>query len=96
MKATLLICCVLAVALPGLSCAPEPGQSISLTEGSLWISVTEVDSGVMIENLSGVACIVFVDSGEGEQQFELALGESITVTGITEPIEVSVVSSATN
>jgi len=50
----------------------------------------------MIENLSGVACIVFVDSGEGEQQFELALGESITVTGITEPIEVSVVSSATS
>ena len=91
MKATFLICCVLAVALSGLSCAPEPGQSISLTEGSLSISVTEVDSGVMIENLSGVACIAFVNSPEGEQRFELAVGENVTVTDISQPIEVSAV-----
>jgi len=29
---------------------------------------------------------------EGEQQFELAVGQNTTVTGISQPIEVSVVS----
>lgn len=58
------------------------------------ISVTEVDNGVMIENVGNVACLVFVSSPEGEQQFELAVGESVTVSDITKPIEVSAVSSA--
>ena len=79
MKATLLICCILALALVGLSCAPE---------ATLEISVTEVDNGVMIQNVGNVACIVFVTSPEGEQQFELAVGESVTVTDIARPIEV--------
>ena len=82
MKATFLICCVLALALLGLSCAPE---------GTLEISVTEVDDGVMIENVGNVACLVFVSSPEGEQQFELAVNESVTVTNISQPIEVSAV-----
>ena len=60
------------------------------------ISVTEVDNGVMIENVGNVDCLVFVSSPEGEQQFELAVGESVTVTGIIKPIEVSAVSSATS
>jgi len=60
----------------------------------LEISVTEVDNGVMIENVGNVACLVFVSSPEGEQQFELAVGESVTVSDITKPIEVSAVSSA--
>jgi len=82
MKATFLICCVLALALLGLSCAPE---------GTLEISVTEVDDGAMIENVGNVACLVFVSSPEGEQQFELAVNESVTVTNISQPIEVSAV-----
>ena len=55
------------------------------------ISVTEVDKGVMIENVGNVACIVFVTSPEGEQRFELAVGEGVTGTDITKPIEVSAV-----
>ena len=38
-----------------------------------------------------VAFIVYVRSPEGEQMFELDAGESITVTGITAPIEVGAV-----
>lgn len=83
MKATFLICCILALALVGLSCASET---------TLEISVTEVDNGVMIQNVGNVACLVFVSSPEGEQQFELAVGESVTVTDISQPIEVSAVS----
>jgi hypothetical protein len=83
MKATFLICCILTLALVSLSCAPE---------ATLEISVTEVDNGVMIENMGKVDCLVFVSSPEGEQQFELAVGESITVTDISQPIKVSAVS----
>jgi len=83
MKSTFLICCILALVLVGLSCAPE---------GTLEISVTEIDNGVMIENVGNVACLVFVNSPEGEQQFELAVGESVTVTNISQPIKVSTVS----
>ena len=82
MKATLLICCILAIALLGLSCAPE---------ATLEISVTEVDNGVVIVNTSNVDCLAFVSSPEGEQRFELTVGESVTVTGISQPIEVSAV-----
>ena len=53
--------------------------------------MTEVDDGILIGNLSTVACIVFVMSLEGEQRFELNVGESVTVTGITGPIEVGAV-----
>ena len=87
MKSAFLICCILALVLVGLSCAPE---------STLEISVTEVADGVMIENVGNVACIVFVSSPEGEQQFELAVGESVTVTDIAKPIEVAAVSSATS
>lgn len=55
------------------------------------ISVTEVDNGVVIQNVGNIACIVSVSSPEGEQQFELAVGESVTVTDISQPIEVSAV-----
>ena len=69
--------------LPGLSCAPE---------ATLEISVTELDNGVMIENAGSVGCLVFVNSPEGEQQLELAVGQNTTVAGISQPIEVSAVS----
>ena len=79
----LLLICILAFALIGLSCAPQ---------GELEISVTELDNGVMIQNVGDVDCLVFVNSPEGEQQFELAVGQDVTVTGISQPIEVSAVS----
>ena len=85
MKATFLICCILVLALVGLSCAPE---------AKLEIAITEVDNGVIIENVGNVDCLVFVSSPEGEQQFELAVGESLTVIDIVKPIEVSAVSLA--
>jgi len=57
----------------------------------LEISVIELDNEVMIENVGNVDCLVFVNSPEGEQQFELAVGENTTVTGISQPIGVSAV-----
>jgi hypothetical protein len=45
----------------------------------------------VIQNVGSVDCLVFVNSPEGEQQFELAVGQSTTVTGISQPIEVSAV-----
>ena len=82
MKATFLICCILALTLLGLSCAPE---------ATLAVSVTEIDGGVIIENTGTADCIAIVTSPEGEQQFELTVGESVTVTNISQPIEVSAV-----
>lgn len=70
--------------LLGLSCAPQT---------TLEISVTELDNGVMIKNVGNVACLVFISSPEGEQRFELAVGQNTTITGITKPIDVSAVSS---
>ena len=79
---TLAILLVVSVLL-SLSCAPQ---------ATLEISVTELDNGVMIENVGNVDCLVFVNSPEGEQQFELAVGQNTTVTGLSQPIEVSAVS----
>ena len=89
-KATILICLVLATSL-GLGCPPDAEPRITVTDESLAIRVTEIEGGITIENLSGVDCTVYVRSPEGEQQFELAVGELITVTGITAPIEVGAV-----
>ena len=80
----LLISCILFLALIGLSCAPQT---------TLDISVTELNNGVVIENVGNVNCIVFVNSPEGEQQLELAVGQITTVTGLSQPIEVSAVAS---
>lgn len=76
------------MALAGFQCTPGDSLPISVAEGELKISVTEVDDGVEITNVSKLACVVFVWSPEGEQRFDLGIGESITVTGITKPIEV--------
>lgn len=82
MKATFLICCILAFALVGLSCAPE---------ATLAVSVTEIDDGVVIENTGTTRCIAIVISPEGEQRFELGVSENVTVTNISQPIQVSAV-----
>lgn len=78
---------ILAILLVGLvlsclSCAPQ---------ATLEISVTESDNGVMIKNMGDVDCLVFVSSPEGDQRFELAVGQNTTVAGIPQPIEVSAV-----
>lgn len=78
---TLAILLVVSVLL-SLSCAPQ---------ATLEISVTELDNGIMIQNVGNVDCLVFVNSPEGEQQFELAVGQNTTVTGVSQPIEVSAV-----
>ena len=77
----------LAILLVGLvllvfSCSPQ---------ATLEISVTALDNGVMIENVGNIDCLVFVSSPEGEQQLELAVGQNIMVTDISQPIEVSAV-----
>lgn len=82
MKTTFLICCILALTLLGLSCTPE---------ATLAVSITEIDNGVIIENTGTVGCIAIITSPEGEQQFELTVGESVTVNNISQPIEVSAV-----
>ena len=86
MKIAILTCCVLALvflALAGLSYTP------GISGG---VSVTGIDNGVTIQNVGNVACVVFVSSPEGEQQFELAVGKNVTVTDISPPINVSAAS----
>ncbi len=78
-----MVFCIFLLTLTSLSC---------ISEATLEISVSETDSGVVIENVGSVDCVVFVRSPDGEQQFELATGESVTVTNISRPIEVSAVS----
>lgn len=82
---TVIVLAVLLVGLVllGLCCTPQ---------ATLGISVTELDNVVMIENVGNVDCLVFVNSPEGEQQFQLDVGQNTTVTGISQPIEVSAVS----
>ena len=89
MKIAILICCILALALLALI-------GLSYTPGtSLEISRTELDNGVIIQNVGNVACLVFVSSPEGEQQFELAVGANVTVSDITKPIDVAATSETT-
>ena len=59
----------------------SPRQVLSLT-----------DKGVVIEKVGSVDCLVPVRLGAGEQQFELTANETVTVTDVSQPIEVSAVS----
>jgi len=89
MRIAVLICCTLALALLALI-------GLSYTPGtSLEIFRTELDNGVIIQNVGNIPCLVFVSSPEGEQQFELAVGENVTVTDIAHPIQVSATSDLT-
>ena len=76
---TIAIFLVISI-LVGLSCAPQT---------TLDISVTQLENGIMVKNVGDVDCLVLVNSSEGEQQFELAVGQNKTVTGISQPTEVS-------
>jgi hypothetical protein len=89
MRIAILICCIVALAMLALT-------GLSYTPGtSLKISRTELDNGVIIQNVGNVACLVFVSSPEGEQQFELAVGADVTVTDITKPIDIAATSEMT-
>ena len=92
MKETVLVYLAL-VALLGSACPPEASLKITVTEDSLEISVMEVEGGIQVENVSGVACTRFVMSPEDERESALAAGQSVTVIGITAPIRVSVVAA---
>jgi len=45
----------------------------------------------VIENVGKIAYLVFISSLEGEQQFKLAVSESVSVTNVSQPVEVSAV-----
>jgi len=85
MRITILICCILALALLALI-------GLSYTPGfAAEVSVTGIDNGVLIQNVGGTPCLVIVNSLEGEQQFELAVGANVTLvtlSNITTPFNV--------
>ena len=45
----------------------------------------------MIQNVGNVDCLVFVNTVKGEEHFELAAAQNVTVADISQPIEVSIV-----
>lgn len=83
MKRLRLICCIIVLTLISLSCTPQT---------TLEVCVNETNNGVVIENVGSVDCLVPVRLGAGEQQFELTANETVTVTDVSQPIEVSAVS----
>jgi hypothetical protein len=91
MRIAILICCVFALALLALI-------GLSYTQGfAAEVSVTGIDNGVIIQNLGGTPCLVVVNSLEGEQQFELAVGANVTLvtlSNITTPFNVRAFGSA--
>ena len=85
MRVAILICCILALALLALT-----GLSYIMGIPSE-VSVTGIDNGVIIQNVGNIPCLVFVNSLEGEQQFELAVGANVTLvtlSHIARPINV--------
>jgi hypothetical protein len=89
MRIAILICCVLALALLALI-------SLSYTPGiSFGFSVSDIDGGVVIQNTGSIPCLVFVSLPERVQQFQLAVGEDVTVTDVAQPVDVSGTSDLT-
>jgi hypothetical protein len=68
MKSTFLICCIIALVLVGLSCAPEAALELSVGDDAISVTPTLIEDAVMIENVGDVDCIVTVTSPEGEQK----------------------------
>jgi len=91
MKIAILICCILALATLALT-----GLSYIMGIPSE-VSVTGIDNGVIIQNVGNIPCLVVVNSLEGEQQFELAVGANVTLvtlSNITTPFNVGAFGSA--
>jgi len=77
-------------------------QSLGFTTNSLLLQVPDDSrssklllslklSSNFTELASGIIRIRIYTSPDGEQQFELAVGESVTATDISQPIEVSAI-----
>jgi hypothetical protein len=83
MRIAILVCCILASAILGLT-----GLSYIMGIPSE-VCVTGIDNGVIIQNVGSIPCLVVVNSLEGEQQFQLAVGANValvTISRITSPI----------
>jgi hypothetical protein len=77
MKIAILTCCVLALAFLALA-------GVSYIAGiPSEVSVTGIENGVVIRNVGSTPCLVFVNSLEGEQQFELAVGANVTLVTLS-------------
>ena len=97
MRIAVLICCILALAMLALMGLSNIGL---LYEGGISseVSVTGTDNGVIIQNVGNHPCLVIVNSLEGEQQFELAVGENVTLvtlSNVTTPFMVLALGSHT-
>jgi hypothetical protein len=89
MRIAILTCCILALALLALiDLSYMPGMSLK-------VAVSDVENGVVIQNAGNTPCLVFVSLREGVQQFQLAVGENVTVTGVAQPVDVSATSDLT-
>jgi hypothetical protein len=89
MRIAILICCILALVFLTLT-------SLSYTPGtSLKIFRTELDNGVIIQNMGNIPCLIFIGSPEGVHQFQLAVGADVMVTDVTKPIDVAATSDLT-
>jgi hypothetical protein len=89
MRVAILTCCVLALAFLALA-----GLSY-MTGMSLKVAVTDIDNGVVIQNKGNTRCLVFISSPEGVQQFQLAVDENVTVTGVVQTVDVAATSDLT-
>jgi len=91
MRVAILVCCILALVFLALvESSYTPGFAAE-------VSVAGIDNGVMIQNVGGTPCLVIVNSLEGEQQFELAVGANVTfvtLSHITNTINVRTFGSA--
>ena len=77
MRVAILICCILALAMLALT-------GLSYIMGiPLEVSVTGIDNGVIIQNVGNIPCLVVVNSLEGEQQFQLAVGANVTLVTLS-------------
>lgn len=66
-----MICCILALASVSLPCA---------TDATSLVPVTEMDDRRVIENGSTARRVALITSSDGGQQFEIAVGEGVSVS----------------
>ncbi len=88
MKAIILVAIAIALVL-ALIVTLYPSNNV------LEISVSQLDNGIKIDNLGNIDCLVFINSPDGEQRFELAIDQSLVIMNISKPVEVSAVCKQT-
>lgn len=89
MKKPVFVCFVVLLSLVLFSCATKPATL------EVFVSQSD-DSIIIIQNTGDANCTIFVQWASGEQQFDLATGQSITLGGVQKPVEVSAISSRDN